>query len=136
MDLTGYRQSATTDPSLVCGVCLVDMAHLTLCLHLVSPWPAPDQRVTHGSTRPVPVSNVCCAARLQLFARAAQTAAWTGGERPCYPHGRRRRGQPGVAAVTTMPTPRFGALLKRYRRAAGLTQEAWAEQAHLSGRGI
>ena len=38
--------------------------------------------------------------------------------------------------MTTPPAPRFGALLKHYRRAAGLTQEALAEQAHLSVRGI
>jgi transcriptional regulator with XRE-family HTH domain len=35
-----------------------------------------------------------------------------------------------------IPTSRFGALLKQYRRAAGLTQEALAEQAHLSWRAI
>jgi predicted ATPase len=34
------------------------------------------------------------------------------------------------------PSPRFGELLKGYRRAAGLTQEALAEQAHMSVRGI
>jgi transcriptional regulator with XRE-family HTH domain len=34
------------------------------------------------------------------------------------------------------PAARFGALLKHYRRAAGLTQEALAEQARLSVRGI
>jgi transcriptional regulator with XRE-family HTH domain len=38
--------------------------------------------------------------------------------------------------MTTPPAPRFGALLKHYRRAAGLTQEALAEQARLSVRGI
>jgi transcriptional regulator with XRE-family HTH domain len=38
--------------------------------------------------------------------------------------------------MTTAPAPRFGALLKHYRRAAGLTQEALAEQARLSVRGI
>jgi transcriptional regulator with XRE-family HTH domain len=38
-----------------------------------------------------------------------------------------------------MDTPQsvsFGALLKRYRRAAGLTQEELAERAGLSRRGI
>ena len=32
--------------------------------------------------------------------------------------------------------PGFGALLQRYRRAAGLTQEALAERAGTSARGI
>src|SRR4051812_23613022 len=50
MDLTGYRQSATTDPSPVCGTCSLDMAHLSLCIHIVFPWHAPDPRVTHSST--------------------------------------------------------------------------------------
>src|SRR5205807_8837444 len=59
---------------------------------------------------------------------------------PCYPHARRPRptppGAPGTATMTTPPAPRFGALLKHHRRAAGLTQEALAEQARLSVRGI
>ena len=38
--------------------------------------------------------------------------------------------------MTIPPAPRFGALLKHYRRAAGLTQEALAEQAGVSVRGI
>src|SRR5215471_15203153 len=43
------------------------------------------------------------------------------------------RGRPVMAAV---PSPTFGTLLKRYRIAAGLTQEALAAQAGLSPRGI
>ncbi|HET7036178.1 MAG TPA: AAA family ATPase, partial [Thermomicrobiaceae bacterium] len=38
--------------------------------------------------------------------------------------------------MMTAAASTFGALLKRYRRAAGLTQEALAEQAYLSVRGI
>src|SRR5437763_367355 len=37
---------------------------------------------------------------------------------------------------TAAPTPHFGTLLKQFRRAAGLTQEALAERARLSVRGI
>jgi transcriptional regulator with XRE-family HTH domain len=39
-------------------------------------------------------------------------------------------------ATAPAPSARFGALLKHYRRAAGLTQEVLAEQARLSVRGI
>src|SRR5205823_10125578 len=63
-------------------------------------------------------------------------AGWTGGGRPCYPAGRCRWARAGTAAMTTDPAPRFGALLKAYRRAAGLTQEALAERARLSARAI
>jgi transcriptional regulator with XRE-family HTH domain len=38
--------------------------------------------------------------------------------------------------VTVRPNSRFGALLRRYRIAAGMTQEALAEQARLSRRGL
>jgi len=38
--------------------------------------------------------------------------------------------------MTTAPTSRFSTLLKHYRRAVGLTQEALAERAGLSARGI
>jgi predicted ATPase/DNA-binding XRE family transcriptional regulator len=39
-------------------------------------------------------------------------------------------------ATVTVPSPPFGDWLKRYRRAAGLTQEALAERSGLSVRGI
>src|SRR5690242_12927879 len=38
--------------------------------------------------------------------------------------------------MAAVPLPTFGTLLKRYRMAAGLTQEALAAQAGLSARGI
>ena len=38
--------------------------------------------------------------------------------------------------MSTPTAPRFGALLKTYRTAAGLTQEALAERAGLSARGL
>ncbi len=38
--------------------------------------------------------------------------------------------------MTAPPVSHFGALLKSFRRTAGLTQEALAERAHLSVRGI
>lgn len=41
-----------------------------------------------------------------------------------------------MVAMTAAEIPRVGCLLKRYRRQAGLTQEALAEQAGLSVRGI
>jgi transcriptional regulator with XRE-family HTH domain len=43
-------------------------------------------------------------------------------------------GAPGAATTTLLP--RFGELLKRYRLAAGLTQEALAERAGLSARAV
>jgi transcriptional regulator with XRE-family HTH domain len=42
----------------------------------------------------------------------------------------------GARGVTTAGSTRFGALLRTYRLAAGLTQEELAERAGLSGRGI
>jgi transcriptional regulator with XRE-family HTH domain len=39
-------------------------------------------------------------------------------------------------AVGTGAATRFGGLLRRYRRAAGLSQEALAERARLSVRGV
>jgi transcriptional regulator with XRE-family HTH domain len=39
-------------------------------------------------------------------------------------------------AVGTSPSQDFGALLKRYRDAAGLTQEELAERAHISPQAI
>jgi len=49
---------------------------------------------------------------------------------------RRREGQTGVTAIPTDEPGSFGEVLRRYRLAAGLTQEALAEQAGLSARGI
>src|SRR5262249_30177743 len=50
---------------------------------------------------------------------------------------RRPLRQAGAAAMSTRPAPApFGALLRQYRRAAGLTQEELAERAHLSWRAI
>src|SRR5688500_99552 len=50
---------------------------------------------------------------------------------------RRGRGRARVGlAVTTDGTLRFAELLRRYRLAAGLSQEALAERAGLSARGI
>src|SRR5215213_4439040 len=46
--------------------------------------------------------------------------------------GNRRR----PASVTTMTETGFGELLRRYRVAAGLTQEALAERAGVSTRGV
>ncbi len=40
------------------------------------------------------------------------------------------------AAGATASSPAFGDLLRRYRVVAGLTQEALAEQAHISVRAI
>src|SRR5438067_2283800 len=42
----------------------------------------------------------------------------------------------GMMAAASLAADAFGALLLRYRRAAGLTQEALAERAGLSARGI
>jgi transcriptional regulator with XRE-family HTH domain len=53
----------------------------------------------------------------------------------------RRRSSPasavgGAEAITSTDILRFGALLRRYRLAAGLTQEALAERAGLSARAV
>src|SRR5579884_479746 len=47
------------------------------------------------------------------------------------------RARPGwIQSMVTVQPATFGDLLRRYRTAAGLTQEALAERAHLSTRGI
>jgi predicted ATPase/DNA-binding CsgD family transcriptional regulator len=43
---------------------------------------------------------------------------------------------PADVGVTADPAPAFGAVLRRHRLEAGLSQEALAERAHLSGRAI
>ena len=48
----------------------------------------------------------------------------------------RELGRRGRVALAAVPSLTFGTLLKRYRLAAGLTQEALAETAGLSRQGI
>src|SRR5579872_4821811 len=73
-------------------------------------------------------------AALNALCAFSETSAGTG---QCYDGSERMAGRPiRDGKVATERETRFGSLLRRYRRTAGLTQEELAERAGLSRRAI
>src|SRR5262249_11703960 len=96
------------------------------------------EELTGGRTSLGPVGQDVRAAacRLRAATRPGTRRAIMSSDAP---RAVRTRGPPGADAGRGMepaPPPALGALLRQYRRAAGLSQEALAEQAGLSARAI